>query len=158
MRRCCRSPRPGTARTSGGRRGRGSRPGISPIRACRGRARWCDSVQRPSVLLTALDLGTWADMPSADARQPTCLIPASWIVIKPRIRLWDKAREGNTVDYVEHFRREVAAFEAAGRVAAGFEAAPAVPSCPEWVMTDLVLHLGRVHRIVARIIGERMQE
>jgi uncharacterized protein (TIGR03083 family) len=61
------------------------------------------------------------------------------------------------VDYVGHFRREVAAFEAAGRVAAGLEAAPAIPSCPGWVMTDLVLHLGTVHRFVARIIGERMQ-
>jgi len=60
------------------------------------------------------------------------------------------------VDYVGHFRREVAAFEAAARVAAGFEAAPAVPSCPGWVMTDLVLHLGVVHRSVARVIGERM--
>jgi uncharacterized protein (TIGR03083 family) len=74
------------------------------------------------------------------------------------MRLRDKAGKGSAVDYVEHFRREVAAFETAGRVAAGPEAAPAVPSCPEWVMTDLVLHLGRVHRIVARIIGERMQE
>jgi len=62
------------------------------------------------------------------------------------------------MDYVAHFRREVAAFEAAARVAAGFEAAPAVPSCPEWVMTDLVLHLGVVHRYVARVIRERMQQ
>lgn len=62
------------------------------------------------------------------------------------------------MDYVGHFAREVAAFEAAGRAAAGFEAAPAVPSCPGWVVTDLVLHLGWVHRLVARIIGERMQE
>jgi uncharacterized protein (TIGR03083 family) len=61
------------------------------------------------------------------------------------------------LDYVGHFRREVAAFEAAGREAAGFEAAPAVPSCPEWVVTDLVLHLGVVHRSVARVIGERIQ-
>jgi uncharacterized protein (TIGR03083 family) len=62
------------------------------------------------------------------------------------------------VDYVGHFRREVAAFEAAGRVAAGSEAAPAVPSCPGWVVTDLILHLGVVHRLVARVIGERMQQ
>ena len=61
------------------------------------------------------------------------------------------------MDYVAHFRREVAAFEAAGREAAGFEAAPAVPSCPQWVVTDLVLHLGVVHRSVARVIGERIQ-
>jgi uncharacterized protein (TIGR03083 family) len=62
------------------------------------------------------------------------------------------------VDYVGHFRREVAAFEAAGRAAVGYEAAPVVPSCPGWVVTDLVLHLGMVHRFVARVIGERMQQ
>jgi len=66
--------------------------------------------------------------------------------------------EGIAVDYVGHFRREVAAFEAAGRAATGSRAAPAVPSCPGWIVTDLVLHLGWVHRIVARIIGERMQQ
>jgi uncharacterized protein (TIGR03083 family) len=62
------------------------------------------------------------------------------------------------VDYTGHFVREVAAFEAAGRAAAVIETAPAVPSCPGWVVTDLVLHLGMVHRLVARVIGERMQE
>ena len=62
------------------------------------------------------------------------------------------------MDYVGHFLREVAAFEAAGRVAAGFEAAPVVPSCPGWVVTNLVLHLGVVHRVVARVIDERMQQ
>ena len=54
--------------------------------------------------------------------------------------------------------REVAAFEVAGRAAPGFEAAPSVPSCPGWVVTDLVLHLGLVHRAVSRVIGERMQQ
>jgi uncharacterized protein (TIGR03083 family) len=62
------------------------------------------------------------------------------------------------VDYVGHFEREAAAFEAAARRAAGSRAAPAVPSCPEWVVTDLVLHLGMVHRLVARVVGERMQQ
>jgi len=62
------------------------------------------------------------------------------------------------VDYAGHFQQEAAAFEAAARQAAGAEAAPAVPSCPGWVLTDLVLHLGIVHRLVARIIGERMQQ
>ena len=66
--------------------------------------------------------------------------------------------EGIAVDYVGHFLREVAAFEAAGRTAVGFEAAPGVPSCPGWVVTDLILHLGVVHRSVARVIGERMQQ
>jgi uncharacterized protein (TIGR03083 family) len=62
------------------------------------------------------------------------------------------------VDYVEHFGHEVAAFEAAGREAVSSHAAPGVPSCPGWVATDLVLHLGFVHRAVARVIGERMQQ
>lgn len=62
------------------------------------------------------------------------------------------------MDYVQHFSREAASFEAAGRHAAGFGAAPAVPSCPDWVLTDLVLHLGMVHRFVARIIAERMRQ
>jgi uncharacterized protein (TIGR03083 family) len=62
------------------------------------------------------------------------------------------------VDYVGHFVREVAAFEAAGRAAVGREAAPVVPSCPGWVVTDLVLHLGAVHRAVSHVIGERMQQ
>lgn len=62
------------------------------------------------------------------------------------------------MDYVGHFGQEVAAFEAAGREAARSQAAPAVPSCPGWVVTDLVLHLGFVHRLVARVVGERMQQ
>lgn len=66
--------------------------------------------------------------------------------------------EGIAVDYVGHFCREVAAFEAAAGAAASSEAAPAVPSCPGWVVTDLVLHLGTVHRLVGRVIGERMQQ
>jgi uncharacterized protein (TIGR03083 family) len=66
--------------------------------------------------------------------------------------------KGTAVDYVGHFEREAAAFEAAARRAAGSRAAPAVPSCPEWVVTDLVLHLGMVHRLVARLVGERMQQ
>ena len=66
--------------------------------------------------------------------------------------------KGTAVDYVGHFEREAAAFEAAARRAAGARAAPAVPSCPEWVVTDLVLHLGMVHRLVARVVSERMQQ
>ena len=62
------------------------------------------------------------------------------------------------MDYVGPFGQEVAAFEAAGREAVGSQAAPAVPSCPGWVVTDLVLHLGLVHRVVARVIGGRMQQ
>ena len=55
------------------------------------------------------------------------------------------------------FGQDVAAFGAAGRQAASSPAAPAVPSCPGWVVTDLVLHLGLVHRMLARVISERMQ-
>jgi uncharacterized protein (TIGR03083 family) len=62
------------------------------------------------------------------------------------------------MDYAGHFQREAAAFEAAARRATEGGAAPAVPSCPGWAVTDLVLHLGMVHRLVARVIGERMQE
>lgn len=62
------------------------------------------------------------------------------------------------MDYVRHFGEETAAFEAAVRETAGGEAAPAVPSCPGWTLTDLVLHLGSVHRFAARVIGERLRE
>jgi uncharacterized protein (TIGR03083 family) len=62
------------------------------------------------------------------------------------------------VDYVAHFGREATAFEAAARAAVGAQPAPAVPSCPGWRMTDLVLHLGTVHRSVARVIDGRLQE
>jgi len=49
-------------------------------------------------------------------------------------------------------------FETAARAAVGAQPAPAVPSCSGWRVTDLVLHLGTVHRAVARVIGERLQE
>lgn len=62
------------------------------------------------------------------------------------------------MDYVRHFGKEIAAFEAAAQKAAGDETAPALPSCPGWTMTDLVVHLGMVHRLVARVVGERMQQ
>lgn len=63
-----------------------------------------------------------------------------------------------TVDYVRYFGGEAAAFEAAARKTAGAGTAPAVPSYPGWVMTDLILHLGVVHRFLARVIGERMRQ
>lgn len=62
------------------------------------------------------------------------------------------------MDYLGSFGREVAAFEAAGREAVSRPAAPEVPSCPGWVVTDLVLHLGLVHRLVAGVVGGRMQQ
>jgi len=70
----------------------------------------------------------------------------------------DGPGEGTAVDYAGHFEREAAAFEAAARRTAEGGAAPAVPSCPGWTLTDLVLHLGMVHRLVARVIRERIQQ
>ncbi|WP_371494325.1 maleylpyruvate isomerase family mycothiol-dependent enzyme [Kitasatospora sp. NBC_00374] len=59
------------------------------------------------------------------------------------------------MDYVSHFRREVRAFEVAVRRAAGRETVPLVPSCPGWSVSDLVLHLGSVHRVVTHVIRDR---
>ncbi|MGK5728000.1 maleylpyruvate isomerase family mycothiol-dependent enzyme [Streptomyces sp. URMC 124] len=55
------------------------------------------------------------------------------------------------------FHREVRAFEAAARRAAAGGGAPLVPSCPGWSVSDLVVHLGSVHRGVAHIIRDRLQ-
>lgn len=62
------------------------------------------------------------------------------------------------MDYIEHFRAEAEAFGAAARLAVTAAPAPVVPSCPRWTMTELVLHLGHVHRLVGRIISERLTE
>jgi len=62
------------------------------------------------------------------------------------------------MDYAGHFRSEAEGFLAAARLAVTAEPAPVVPSCPRWTMTELVLHLGHVHRIVARIISERLTQ
>jgi uncharacterized protein (TIGR03083 family) len=62
------------------------------------------------------------------------------------------------MDFATAFHREITAFEAAARRAAQRDAAPLVPSCPGWSMADLVLHLGGVHRFVARIIGDGLTE
>ncbi|MBP2401067.1 maleylpyruvate isomerase family mycothiol-dependent enzyme [Streptomyces syringium] len=62
------------------------------------------------------------------------------------------------MDYLPHFRREVRAFEAAARRAAEAGVAPLVPSCPGWSVSELVGHLGAVHRTVARVIRERRRE
>lgn len=60
------------------------------------------------------------------------------------------------MNYIEHFRTEAQSFLAAARQAVGDDPAPAVPSCPGWTMTELVLHLGYVHRIIARVLSERL--
>ncbi len=62
------------------------------------------------------------------------------------------------MDYLPHFHREIVAFEAAiGRVA-GVEPVPLVPSCPDWSVSDLAIHLGGVHRFVSRILRDRLTE
>jgi len=58
------------------------------------------------------------------------------------------------MDYVPHFRRETAAFEDAARRAA--DAAVPIPSCPGWTMSDLVAHLGHVHRYVIHLVEHRL--
>jgi uncharacterized protein (TIGR03083 family) len=60
------------------------------------------------------------------------------------------------MDHIEHFRREATAFEAAARAATAADVAPDVPTCPAWVLTDLVLHLGTVHRFVTAVIAGRL--
>ncbi|MGK5637691.1 maleylpyruvate isomerase family mycothiol-dependent enzyme [Streptomyces sp. URMC 126] len=62
------------------------------------------------------------------------------------------------MDLVAHFRREARAFEDAVRRAARAGDAPPVPSCPGWTVTDLTGHLGWVHRFVARIVRDRLQD
>ena len=60
------------------------------------------------------------------------------------------------MDYTTHFRREIEAFEAAGRQAVAGGGAPEVATCPGWSMADLVLHLGSVHRFVALVVRDRL--
>lgn len=60
------------------------------------------------------------------------------------------------MDYVPHFRREITAFEDAVRRASGAGSAPPIPSCPGWSMSDLLFHLGFVHRYVTHIVGQRL--
>ncbi|GAA0588240.1 maleylpyruvate isomerase family mycothiol-dependent enzyme [Streptomyces crystallinus] len=65
------------------------------------------------------------------------------------------------MDYVAHFQREIQAFEAAIREAssaAAGDGAALVPSCPEWSVVDLVIHLGSVHRHVSEVIGGRRRQ
>jgi uncharacterized protein (TIGR03083 family) len=62
------------------------------------------------------------------------------------------------MDYVGWFGREAGSFEVAARTAARRESAPAVPSCPGWTMTDLILHLGSAHRFVSHLIDRRIQQ
>lgn len=63
----------------------------------------------------------------------------------------------DTALYLSTFRADMDALLAAVRMRTD-PPVPLVPSCPGWSVTDLVLHLGSVHRNVARIIRERQRE
>lgn len=63
----------------------------------------------------------------------------------------------DTAEYLSALHREAAAFVAAASLATAAPA-PAVPSCPGWSMTDLVLHLGAVYRHAVRIVANRQRE
>ncbi|GAA1938768.1 maleylpyruvate isomerase family mycothiol-dependent enzyme [Amycolatopsis minnesotensis] len=62
------------------------------------------------------------------------------------------------MDRLAHLRRDVHAFESAARAAADGSDAPTVPSCPGWTVSDLVAHLGWVHRYVTHIVADRLAE
>ena len=55
----------------------------------------------------------------------------------------------------EAIRREGHALGSAAR-AAGVDAP--VPSCPKWTVTDLLGHMGRIHRWVTRIVVDQSQD
>ncbi|MCX5015730.1 maleylpyruvate isomerase family mycothiol-dependent enzyme [Streptomyces sp. NBC_00555] len=60
-------------------------------------------------------------------------------------------------DRISCFQSEAAAFEKAVRRALDpGEPEPAVPSCPGWSVSDLVVHLGGVHRYLAHVLRERL--
>ncbi|WP_405427013.1 maleylpyruvate isomerase family mycothiol-dependent enzyme [Streptomyces erythrochromogenes] len=61
------------------------------------------------------------------------------------------------IDRIPLFRSEAAAFEKAVRRAYDRGGpVPQVPSCPGWTVTDLVRHLGGVHRYLAHVLRERL--
>ncbi|MFG2983452.1 maleylpyruvate isomerase family mycothiol-dependent enzyme [Streptomyces sp. NPDC048258] len=58
-----------------------------------------------------------------------------------------------------HFQSEASAFEKAVReVLDPGGPAPPVPSCPGWSVSDLVGHLGGVHRYLIHVLRERLTE
>ncbi|MBT2481798.1 maleylpyruvate isomerase family mycothiol-dependent enzyme [Streptomyces sp. ISL-94] len=60
---------------------------------------------------------------------------------------------------INHLRAEASAFEQAVRRALEpGRAAPLVPSCPGWSVSDLIGHLGGVQRYVAHILRERLTQ
>ncbi|KOU91106.1 MULTISPECIES: maleylpyruvate isomerase family mycothiol-dependent enzyme [unclassified Streptomyces] len=61
------------------------------------------------------------------------------------------------IDRVPLLRAEAAAFEKAVRRAYDRgDPVPPVPSCPDWTVTDLVRHLGGVHRYLVHLLRERL--
>ena len=58
--------------------------------------------------------------------------------------------------YVEAYKQEAANFVQALRSGIG-KPAPQVPTCPEWNVNDLILHIGFVHRTWSKLLDERMQ-
>ncbi|MGI8331770.1 maleylpyruvate isomerase family mycothiol-dependent enzyme [Actinomadura scrupuli] len=60
------------------------------------------------------------------------------------------------MDYLPHFHREIQGFLAAARQAAGAGTTALVPSCPGWSVSDLVLHLGGVHRYLTPVLRDRL--
>lgn len=57
--------------------------------------------------------------------------------------------------YLEHIRTESAGLVAAAR-SAGLDRP--VPSCPDWTVADLLVHVGRVQRWQREIVADRVQE
>ncbi|WP_445270103.1 maleylpyruvate isomerase family mycothiol-dependent enzyme [Streptomyces sp. DSM 41634] len=61
------------------------------------------------------------------------------------------------IDRISHFQSEASAFEKAVRQAFDRgEPVPTVLSCPGWTVSDLVAHLGGVHRYLAHVLRERL--
>lgn len=58
-------------------------------------------------------------------------------------------------EYVAAIEREGARMERAAR-ASGIDAP--VPSCPGWTVTDLLQHVGRLHRWVAELVRDRVRD
>jgi uncharacterized protein (TIGR03083 family) len=63
-----------------------------------------------------------------------------------------------TMDHLPHFRREIRDFTAAARSVATADTVPLLPSCPDWSMTNIVTHLGTVHRYVGTILANKLTE
>ncbi len=63
----------------------------------------------------------------------------------------------NSLAYLDRLRADSAALLAAARLRVE-PPVPTVPSCPGWRLTDLVLHLGAVHRHTTRIVANHERE